>query len=55
VSAIGIGAGLVGAIGLSRYLLILLFGLTPLDPITYLFVAIGFAAVAIVAAYIAAH
>jgi ABC-type antimicrobial peptide transport system permease subunit len=32
VTAIGIGVGLAGAVGLSQYLSTLLFGLTPLDP-----------------------
>ena len=37
--AIGIGAGLALASGLSRWVASLLFGLTPLDPLTYVAVA----------------
>jgi hypothetical protein len=37
--SIGIGAGLALASGLSRWVASLLFGLTPLDPLTYLMVA----------------
>ena len=55
LACIGIGVGLAGAVALSRYLSTLLFGLTPLDPITYLFVTIGFAGVAILAAYLPAR
>jgi hypothetical protein len=49
---IGVPIGLVGAIGLTRYLSALLFGLTPVDPPTYALVAALFTAVALVAAYI---
>lgn len=55
VTAIGVVVGLTGAIALSRYLSTLLFGITPLDPTTYVFVAVGFAAVALLAAYLPAR
>jgi putative ABC transport system permease protein len=52
---IGIGLGLAGAAGLSRYLSGMLFDLTPLDPATYVAVGILFAAVALVASYLPAR
>jgi putative ABC transport system permease protein len=53
--AIGIGLGLAGAAGFSRYLSGMLFDLTPLDPATYAAVATLFAAVALVASYLPAR
>lgn len=55
LAAIGIGLGLVGAAGLSRYLEGLLFGLTRLDVMTYAVVASGFAAVALAASWLPAR
>jgi putative ABC transport system permease protein len=52
---LGIGLGLAGAAGLARYLSGMLFDLTPLDPATYVAVAILFAAVALVASYLPAR
>ena len=52
---IGIGLGLAGAAGLTRYLSGMLFDLTPLDPATYAAVALLFAVVALVASYLPAH
>ena len=43
----GIGLGLAGAAGLTRYLSGMLYDLTPLDPATYVAVGILFAAVAL--------
>jgi predicted permease len=47
----GIAIGLAGAAMLSRYLDSLLFGVTPLDPATFITAAVVFAVVAIAAAY----
>ena len=48
---IGIALGLFGAATLSRYLDVLLFGVTPLDPATFVASAVLFTVVAIAAAY----
>jgi putative ABC transport system permease protein len=55
LTTIGIGLGLAGAAGLSRYLSGMLFDLTPLDPVTYVAVGLLFAAVALVASYLPAR
>jgi putative ABC transport system permease protein len=55
LTAIGIIVGLAGAAGLTRYLQGMLFGLTPLDPMTYAAVAMAFAAVATIASYLPAR
>ena len=55
LTAIGIGLGLAGASAVTRYLRGMLFGLTPLDPGTFIGVAVLFAVVAAVAASIPAH
>lgn len=51
----GIALGLAGAIGLTRHLTGMLYDLTPLDPATYVAVAIAFALVALVASYLPAR
>jgi putative ABC transport system permease protein len=51
LTAIGIVLGLSGAAMLSRYLEGLLFGVTPLDPVTFAAAAVLFTLVALVAAY----
>jgi predicted permease len=53
--AIGLFCGLVGASAVTRYLEGLLFGLTPLDPATFLTVPVIFTAVATLAAYVPAR
>ena len=55
LTAIGIGLGLAGASAVTRYLRAMLFGLTPLDPGTFIGVAVLFAAVAAVATWIPAR
>ena len=55
LAAVGIVLGLVGAIGATRYLQSMLFGLTPLDPATYVVVAAVFASVAMLGAYLPAR
>jgi len=54
-TAAGITVGIVGATLLTRYLQTLLFGITPLDPLTFAGAGIVFALVAVVAAYIPAR
>jgi predicted permease len=51
VVAVGVAVGLLGAAAASQLLRSLLFGLSPLDPLTYAGVALLLAAVAIVASY----
>ncbi|HKE83349.1 MAG TPA: ABC transporter permease [Vicinamibacterales bacterium] len=55
LAAIGIVAGVIGAAALSRSLEGLLFGLTPLDPATFVAVIGAFAAVAALASYVPAR
>jgi putative ABC transport system permease protein len=55
LTAIGIAAGIAGALAMSRFLSGMLFGLTPLDPSTYAGVALLFTAVAMAAAYLPAR
>jgi putative ABC transport system permease protein len=54
LTAAGIVLGLIGAAGVTRYLRGLLFGVTPLDPTTFVGVAVTFAFVAVLAASVPA-
>jgi predicted permease len=51
----GIGMGILGAAGLTRYLGSLLFGLQPLDLVTFAAVGLLFSAVAMTASYVPAR
>ena len=55
LTGVGIALGLSGAAAVTRYLEGMLFGLTPLDPVTFIVVALVFAAVATIAALIPAQ
>jgi ABC-type antimicrobial peptide transport system permease subunit len=55
LTALGIVSGLAGAAGVTRYLEGMLFGLTPLDPTTFIAVALVFASVATLASYLPAR
>jgi putative ABC transport system permease protein len=55
LAGIGVAAGLAGAFASTRYLSSLLFGITPLDPATFVAVALVFAAVALFASYVPAR
>lgn len=55
LSAIGLAIGIVAAIALTRLMKSLLFGISPLDPLTYTAVPVVLAAAAVVASYIPAR
>jgi putative ABC transport system permease protein len=55
LAAIGIAIGLVGAAAGARYLQGMLFGIEPLDPVTFALVGIAFALVATLASYLPAR
>jgi predicted permease len=55
LTGVGIGLGVTGAAAVTRYLRGMLFGLTPLDPATFIGVAALFAVVATLAALLPAH
>ena len=55
LSTVGIGLGLAIASAVTRYLRGMLFNLTPLDPGTFIGVALLFAVVAALAALVPAH
>ena len=55
IVAIGIAAGVLGALGLARYLEGMLYGITALDAKTYVMVAGVFAVVALFASYVPAR
>lgn len=54
IAAAGVGIGLVAALGLSRLMASVLYGVSPTDPLTYGSVATALLAVAIVASWIPA-
>jgi putative ABC transport system permease protein len=55
ISAVGAGIGLAGAAGLTRYMESLLYGVTPLDPRTYVLVPLLLVSAAVIAAYLPAR
>ena len=55
VAAFGVTMGLVAAFGLTRLMASLLYGVSATDPVTYLLVAAGVAAVCLIASYIPAR
>ena len=55
LAGIGMVVGLVGAFAVTRYLSSLLFGITPLDPLTFVAVSLVFSAVALFASYMPAR
>jgi putative ABC transport system permease protein len=52
---VGLFCGLASAAAVTRYLEGLLFGLTPLDPSTFIVVALAFACIATLASYVPAR
>ncbi len=55
ITLAGVGAGVVGALGLTRLLAGMLFGVQPRDPVTFVVVAALLSAVALLASYLPAH
>jgi len=55
LAAIGIGIGIAGAFALTRYMTTLLFGVKPVDGITFVAVAVLLAAVVFVACLVPAR
>ena len=55
LAVIGIGIGVVGAIALTRYLTTLLFGVKPIDVLTFVGVAVVLAIVVFVACIVPAR
>ena len=53
--AVGLTAGVLGALGLTRYLEGMLYGIAALDGTTYVVVIAAFAAVAVLASYVPAR
>ena len=52
LALIGVGCGLAGAVALTRVLVSLLFGVSPLDPLTYAMVSLGLLVASIMASYL---
>jgi ABC-type lipoprotein release transport system permease subunit len=52
---VGIGVGLVGALAASRLIASLLYGVSALDPVTYVLVPLFLAAIALLATYLPAR
>jgi putative ABC transport system permease protein len=55
LAGLGIAVGLGGAAALSQLMSALLFGVGPLDPVTYLVVSAGLTAIALLAGYLPAR
>jgi len=55
LTVMGVGIGIIGALGLTRFLSSLLYGLKPTDPLTFVAVSLLLIAVALVASYIPAR
>jgi putative ABC transport system permease protein len=55
LTLIGLAAGLLGALGLTRFLASLLYGVKPTDPATFALVALVLGSVALLASYIPAR
>ncbi len=55
LTLLGVGIGILGALGLTRFLSSLLYGVKPTDPLTFVAVSLLLAAVAMLASYLPAR
>jgi ABC-type antimicrobial peptide transport system permease subunit len=55
LALVGVGIGIAGALGLTRFLSSLLYGVKPADPLTFVAVSFILASVALLASYIPAR
>jgi ABC-type antimicrobial peptide transport system permease subunit len=55
LTALGLAIGVAGSVGLTRYLRGMLFGVAPLDSLTFVSTTAAFAAVAMFASYVPAR
>jgi putative ABC transport system permease protein len=55
LTLIGVTLGIIGALGMTRYLSSLLYGVKPTDPLTFILVALILSAVALLASYVPAR
>jgi predicted permease len=55
LTAIGVGVGIAASVGLTRLMSALLFGVSPLDPVTYIAVAATLSSIAFLASYLPAR
>jgi ABC-type antimicrobial peptide transport system permease subunit len=55
LASIGVAVGLGAALGLSRLMSSLLFGISPFDPLTYIAVAVVLALAVVLASYLPAR
>jgi putative ABC transport system permease protein len=55
LTGVGVGIGLAGAAGLTHLMKSLLFGISPLDPVTYAAVPLILALAAVLASYLPAR
>jgi len=55
LAVLGIGIGVAGAVAVTRYMTSLLFGVKPIDTVTFIAVAVVLAAVVLVACFVPAR
>jgi putative ABC transport system permease protein len=55
LGGVGIAIGLVGALGVTRFLRTLLFGVSPFDPVSFVGVSVVLAGIALLASYVPAR